>query len=374
MQNRASGKSFAECAGIIQEINTLVKAGDLAGLTAALDAQPDLLDLQYYYTGQFGLLSFAAALGQTAICALLLERGADLNARAEHSDTPLHEAAENGHLDTVTWLLAHGALLDGRPASITSPLMNAIIFGHTQLAQLLIDAGADINRLHARSNQTPLDLALVWGQAAIEQRLRAKGASATVEKTDWTKEYGGSILEFIDSTFGRVLPVALTSIIPGANVGQRLALVNKGKNKLLFTLGLFALHTPMIELFIVLPGDWNMHDSSPDNQFPSSLLLVLADQIAKGLHIEEGFCVLADDPAYRHLAWPAAIAGVCASDAAWGAPREHEEDIPEDDKVGLWTLIPVKRSKSGMPKQSMEKNRQAGWAKLTLALDAPATE
>ena len=39
----------------------------------------------------------------------LLSHGADANAAGMGSDTPLHDAAVNGHVDVVRSLIAHGA-------------------------------------------------------------------------------------------------------------------------------------------------------------------------------------------------------------------------------------------------------------------------
>ncbi|NHZ95397.1 hypothetical protein F2P46_06555 [Massilia sp. CCM 8734] len=350
----------------LDRIRALVETGDIEGLRSALDAQPDIMELEYDIVTKATLLAYAARCGQTQICQLLVQRGTDVNQRRGRSDTALDEAAYHGHLATVTWLLANGAAPDGDPGSILSPLMHAIIPGHADIARLLVDAGADLSRLHTRLHRTPLDLALVWGHAQIEDLLRARNAPSLLEKTDWSKEYGGPILAFIDNRFGRVLPVALSAIVPGADVVQRVALVNKNKSKMLFTIGLFHVHAPMIELFIVLPPAWNMHDKSGANQFPSALLLCLADRVVQGLHVEEGLLVMADDPFYSALAWPKDIAGFQVCDHQWGSDREHEKEIPEDEKVGLWTLTPIGRTKRGCTPPSLEKNRTAGWARLTL--------
>lgn len=351
------------------KIDAQMEAGDLDALKKSIDANPEVLDWKVFNTGQYGLIPYAAGLGQTKICEFLLARGADVNEATDNVDTPLHEAAGNGHFETTQWLLAHGASVDGPAHCVTSPLINAIISGHTDVAKLLIDHGADINRLHTRQHQMPLDFAIKWGRTEIESLLRSKGAESVAEEKDWSKEYGGPILNFINQNFGRVLPISLTGIIVGPYVEQRVALVNKQKNKLLFTLGLFDVHKPMLELFIVLPAEWNMTDRSDANQFPTALLLKLSDQISKGLHIDEGFLVLADDPEYKGLCWPGNIGGFQVTDCHWGSDREKDDAIPAEDRVGLWTLVPIKRGKSGLQKQSLEKNRSAGWAKLTLNLN-----
>jgi ankyrin repeat protein len=58
--------------------------------------------------------------GHTAVAALLLERGADVNAKGVFGGTGLHWAAINGHRDTVAFLLAHGADLTIRDARFAS--------------------------------------------------------------------------------------------------------------------------------------------------------------------------------------------------------------------------------------------------------------
>lgn len=358
--------SSKETIDLVDRVKALVDSGDIEGLGAALEARPGIVELAYCIVSRVSLLGYAARCGQTGICALLVQRGVDVDTRSGRADTPLGMAASEGHLATAAWLLAHGAMPDGDPCAILSPLMHAIIPGHADVAALLIDAGADLTRLHSRQHQSALDLALVWGHAHIEAMLRAKNAPSLFEGSDWSQEYGGPILAFIDSRFGRVLPVSLSAIVHGTDVVQRVALVNKNRSKMLFTVGLFNVHEPMIELFIVLAPAWNMHDSSAANQFPSALLLCLADRVVQGLHVEEGMLVMADDPAYSTLAWPAEIAGFQVCDHQWGTDREHEKDIADDEKVGLWTLAPIKRTRNGVRKYSLEKNQTAGWTALTL--------
>ncbi len=58
--------------------------------------------------------------GHMAVAALLLERGADVNAKGVFGGTGLHWAAINGHKDTVSFLVAHGADVTLRDAKFDS--------------------------------------------------------------------------------------------------------------------------------------------------------------------------------------------------------------------------------------------------------------
>jgi uncharacterized protein len=58
--------------------------------------------------------------GHTAVAELLLERGADVNAKGVFGGTGLHWAAINGHQDTVAFLVAQGADLTIRDAKFDS--------------------------------------------------------------------------------------------------------------------------------------------------------------------------------------------------------------------------------------------------------------
>jgi hypothetical protein len=370
MSTEYSKEFYDQNIHLINEIASFIRDENTDKLKSALAAHPELLHCNFFGPGKMGILNFAVMKGNLEICKLLVGMDVDIDACDQYKNTPLSEASTNGHVEIVKWLLESGANVDALPTSITTPLMDAIVMGHGEIAKYLIEREADINRLHVRLNQTPLDLAMIWGREDIAEILRSKSAISTSANTDWSKEYGGPIIQYVSDIAGRVLPIQLVRIVgEELVVGQRIALVNKGKNKFLFTVGLFAVHEPMLELFIVLPEYWNLHDRGPKNQFPSSLLLSISNQIRHGLKIEEGFCVRADDPVYSNLPWPTGIAGFCVCDHYWGRNREDKEEIPAEDKVYLLTLIPVKATKKGFPQQSIEKNRQAGWAKLTVNLE-----
>jgi ankyrin repeat protein len=58
--------------------------------------------------------------GHTAVAALLLDRGANVNAKGVFGGTALHWAAINGHKETVAFLVTHGADLTIRDAKFHS--------------------------------------------------------------------------------------------------------------------------------------------------------------------------------------------------------------------------------------------------------------
>jgi len=133
-------------------------------------------------------LHVAVSQGRVAIASVLLNHGANPNARNAIGHTPLHVALANGKVPAAKMLLAEGAdddlqamLLDlvredaadrdtldfliqkgvdinqadreGRP-----PLHLAVAAGNVKLAKHIITAGADVNQVDA-SGATPLSLA-----------------------------------------------------------------------------------------------------------------------------------------------------------------------------------------------------------------------
>lgn len=76
--------------------------------------------------------------GHTAVAKLLLDRGADVNAKGILGGTGLHWAAINGHKGTVAFLLAHGADLTIRDVNFHStPEGWAAEGGHDEIRDLL---------------------------------------------------------------------------------------------------------------------------------------------------------------------------------------------------------------------------------------------
>jgi len=84
-------------------------------------------------------LHLAASQGRAKLCALLIDKGADLNAKANTGRTPLHCAAGDGRLEACQVLLARGADPDIRDGVEMTPLELAEHEKNEEVADLLRD-------------------------------------------------------------------------------------------------------------------------------------------------------------------------------------------------------------------------------------------
>ncbi len=95
-----------------EEVDKLIKDGDTISLREALDngLNPNLSN-RFSWT----ILMCAAMKGNVVIGRMLIERGAELNARNMHRDTPLSLAIQFGHAPFVDLLLKNNATRDCHP-------------------------------------------------------------------------------------------------------------------------------------------------------------------------------------------------------------------------------------------------------------------
>ena len=66
-------------------------------------------------------LHAASEAGESGVCQLLCERGANKEAKGYHNMTPLHYAAFSGHLDIVKYVVEQGANIEARANENKTP-------------------------------------------------------------------------------------------------------------------------------------------------------------------------------------------------------------------------------------------------------------
>lgn len=104
----------------------------------------------------------------------LCQNGAELSLIDESTGlTALAHAAETGQIEIVRTLLDAGA--DPDLGGVTTPLEAAVVEGHAEVAQILIGAGADVNRA-VEDGFTPLMTAAATGDLLLVEVLLKAGA------------------------------------------------------------------------------------------------------------------------------------------------------------------------------------------------------
>ncbi|RBY86440.1 ankyrin repeat domain-containing protein [Blastococcus sp. TF02A-30] len=219
-----------------QRLCRLIADGDAEAVGAAVEAFPRLLTATVERAGQDGWtpLHVAVAESRPGIVRQLVSAGADLGARTEHGDTPLHVALElapelvpvlvelgadvdapsaaylddadrlaaalddggavdatSAGLDLLSWAALGGAartaqLLLERGADTDSGALHAAAgAGRREVVGLLLDSGADADRRDAATGRTPLHAAVAAaaGDAAAEIVRLLLDAGADVNAT-----------------------------------------------------------------------------------------------------------------------------------------------------------------------------------------------
>jgi len=106
---------------------------------------------------------------------LLLDRGAEVDAKDGGGWTPLSWAAMGGHEAVVRLLLDRGAEVDVEDTDNCTPLSWAAIRGREALVRLLLDRGAEVNAKD-KDGWTALSWAAREGHKAVVQLLLDRGA------------------------------------------------------------------------------------------------------------------------------------------------------------------------------------------------------
>jgi ankyrin repeat protein len=110
----------------------------------------DTISVNDHYPEPFGELTdleFAAAHGRSAIIKVLIEAGADVNAKSSVGleSMPLIAAVSGGHAEAVQVLINSGADVEAKDSLGKTCIFYAVEFGYQNVLRVLIDSGAEVN-------------------------------------------------------------------------------------------------------------------------------------------------------------------------------------------------------------------------------------
>ncbi|XP_020956050.1 ankyrin repeat domain-containing protein 17 isoform X13 [Sus scrofa] len=168
-ETQETALTLACCGGFLEVADFLIKAGadiELGCSTPLMEAAQE---------GHLELVKYLLAAG----CVSNTTAGANVHATTATGDTALTYACENGHTDVADVLLQAGADLEHESEGGRTPLMKAARAGHVCTVQFLISKGANVNRTTANNDHTVLSLACAGGHLAVVELLLAHGADPT---------------------------------------------------------------------------------------------------------------------------------------------------------------------------------------------------
>ena len=106
--------------------------------------QPIMMNVKLGRRGETQLHHCAKNGLTTSVKRLLSIRNINVNVKDVSGSTPLHDAAENGHVEIARLLLENGADVNAKINNGNTPLHYAAIFGHVDILHLLVENGADL--------------------------------------------------------------------------------------------------------------------------------------------------------------------------------------------------------------------------------------
>jgi bla regulator protein blaR1 len=156
----------------------IVRTAERGDIEKMKDLMRDGVDINTVALGDGTALIGAARAGQERMVEFLLSENADPNLAARGDGNPLIAAAGAGELAIVEMLLDAGADRDTIVPGDENPLMQAAWHGHADVVRFLLDRGADANARAFEDGEirTPLILARRGGYEDIAQMLVDAGA------------------------------------------------------------------------------------------------------------------------------------------------------------------------------------------------------
>jgi ankyrin repeat protein len=192
-------------------------ANPMAKVTIDIDEDDD----DNEENGDWNLLSLAAYKGSPDIVKMLLNTGADINARDEEGYTALMFAAHEGYIEIVRILLNAGADVNARGENCPSAIDLAVEQCHTEIVKDLLQAGAVIDKAPNHCGVlTNLDLAVLHNNIEIVQALIQAGVD--VNEQYFAKDAGRTgFIALMHAANHGYAKMVQTLIAAGANVNAK---------------------------------------------------------------------------------------------------------------------------------------------------------
>ncbi|XP_043568562.1 fibronectin type 3 and ankyrin repeat domains protein 1 isoform X2 [Chiloscyllium plagiosum] len=140
-------------------------------------------------------LMLACFAGHLDVAKCLWRFGATWESRDNGGSSAIHWATDGGHINVIEWMINEGCKVDITDGHLLwTPLMRvAVLNGSTEIASLLIKAGANVN-IQDKKGTTPLMVAVLNSYENLVQLLLNNGADSAVKN-----KYGTSVLEMAKS-------------------------------------------------------------------------------------------------------------------------------------------------------------------------------
>ena len=161
LQNKVSAQT--------KDVFDLCRNGNTADLKTMLQQDTSLVNFKQ--SNGFTPFIIATYNGQVAVAALLIEKGADINAQDRSGNTALMGLCFNGNAELVKLLIKNKVLINQLNFNHASALIFAATFGHAEIIRLLLKAGAD-KTIKDSNGKTAYDQAVMQGNEAVAQLLK----------------------------------------------------------------------------------------------------------------------------------------------------------------------------------------------------------
>lgn len=115
-------------------------------------------------------LHFAAQNGHLGTALVLMRAGMSWDAKTKVDKTPLHLATQNGHIELVKAFIQHGANVNARDMLKMTPLHWACCENEEEIVKLLLKNNADIH-LRSKFDKTAYDVSIDNGNFKIAEML-----------------------------------------------------------------------------------------------------------------------------------------------------------------------------------------------------------